>query len=197
MRPGRSRSRCLMGSGCASGARRWVPTQPQRCRARSWLPRTRALMSPPVTKHYASWNCNGRASGAWTPPVPATAATGSEHVLNDGAAPRVAAARVINAVLAHGRSLDVALATHAHGLADNDRALMQALVYGVLREYRYLATWIQPLLKRPPQPLLEALLLLGVYQLRAMRVPAHAAVHATVAAAPKLGLAKARGMVNA
>lgn len=117
--------------------------------------------------------------------------------MSDGAAPRAAAARVITAVLHDGRSLDDALAEQQQGFADNDRALVSALAHGVLRDRRWLAALLQPLLKRPPQPGLEALLTLGLYQLRAMRIPAHAAVHATVAAAPALGLGKARGMVNA
>jgi len=99
--------------------------------------------------------------------------------------------------MAAGRSLDVALAQQQHKLSDKDRALMQALAYGVVREHRLLLALLQPLLKRAPQPLLQALLLVGVYQLRAMRIPAHAAVHATVAAAPTLKLGRARGMINA
>lgn len=100
-------------------------------------------------------------------------------------------------MLQHGHSLDRALAERRARLSGADGALLAALAYGVLREYRCLRTLIEPLLRRPPQPLLEALLLVGVYQLRAMRVPAHAAVHATVAASAALKLGKARGMVNA
>lgn len=124
-------------------------------------------------------------------------ATGRDSVLTDGVAPRAAAARAIAAVFDGGRSLDDALGQYQVTVAERDRALVHALAYGVLRDYRYLATLLQPLLRRKPQPLLQALLLVGVYQLRAMRIPAHAAVHATVSAAPKLGFGKARGMVNA
>lgn len=117
--------------------------------------------------------------------------------MSDGAASRVAAARIVTAVMHKGRSLDAALAEQQARVTDKDSGLVSALAYGVLRDYRFLQTLLKPLLKRSPQPALEALLLVGVYQLRAMRIPAHAAVHATVAAAPKLGLGKARGMVNA
>ena len=114
-----------------------------------------------------------------------------------GASQRACAARVVSAVLDNGRSLDVALADVPASLLGADRALVAALAYGVLREYRRLEAIIAPRLSRPPQPLLKALLLVGIYQLEYMRVPAHAAVHATVAATAELQLAKARGMVNA
>ncbi len=126
-------------------------------------------------------------------------ATGWACVLNDatGAPPRAAAARIVAAVMHSGHSLDDALARHRVDLPGADQALAAAMAYGVLREHRYLSALIAPLLSRAPQPLLHALLLTGVYQLRAMRMPAHAAVHATVAATKALGFAKARGMVNA
>lgn len=125
------------------------------------------------------------------------AVIGRGCVLTDGVASRVAAARTVHAVVSEGRSLDAALARQQRSVVERDQGLVSALAYGVLRDYRYLHTLLQPLLKREPQPLLQALLLVGVYQLRAMRIPPHAAVHATVSAAPKLGFAKARGMVNA
>ncbi len=114
-----------------------------------------------------------------------------------GAPPRAAAARIVAAVVYSGHSPDDALARHRADLPGADQALAAAMAYGVLREHRYLSALIAPLLSRAPQPLLQALLLTGVYQLRAMRMPPHAAVHATVAATKGLGLPKARGMVNA
>ena len=112
-----------------------------------------------------------------------------------GALPRAYAARAISAVLDHGASLDAALARDAP--TDADQGLTRALAYGVLRERRRLEAQLAPRLRKQPQPLLKALLLVGLYQLDAMRIPPHAAVHATVAAAPELGFNKARGMVNA
>lgn len=125
------------------------------------------------------------------------AGNGRGCVLTDGAKPRAAAARTVAAVLHNGRSLDDALGQYQTVVSDKDNALVSALAYGVLRDYRYLHTLLKPLLKRTPQPVLHALLLVGVYQLRSMRIPAHAAVHATVSATPGIGFAKARGMVNA
>lgn len=104
---------------------------------------------------------------------------------------------MVAAVLDDGRSLDQALDVQRDEVAQQDGALVSVMAYGVLRDYRYLRALLEPLLKRAPQPMLEALLLVGVYQLRAMRVPAHAAVHATVAATAPLRLGRARAMVNA
>lgn len=115
----------------------------------------------------------------------------------EGAASRAAAARAVAAVIDDRRSLDAALAEVPDTLTAADRGLVSALAYGVLRDYRRLEARLAPRLARQPQPLLRALLLVGLYQLDAMRIPAHAAVHATVAATAALGLSKARGMVNA
>jgi 16S rRNA (cytosine967-C5)-methyltransferase len=95
------------------------------------------------------------------------------------------------------RSLDAALSELPPQMSGADRALTSALAYGVLRDYRRLEALLAPRLSRKPQPLLRALLLVGLLQLEAMRIPAHAAVHATVAATAMLKLGKARGMVNA
>ncbi|ERJ17708.1 Ribosomal RNA small subunit methyltransferase B protein [Salinisphaera shabanensis E1L3A] len=95
------------------------------------------------------------------------------------------------------RSLDAALAELPADMSGADRALVSALAYGVLRDYRRLEALLAPKLSRKPQPLLRALLLVGLLQLEAMRIPPHAAVHATVSAAAMLKLGRARGMVNA
>lgn len=111
----------------------------------------------------------------------------------DGGAPRAAAARAVAAV-AHGNSLDAVLASEQSSLSSAaDRALAAALAYGVLRNRRLLESLADRLWRRPPKPLPAALILVGLQQLRAMRIPAHAAIHATVAAAePRM-----RGLINA
>ncbi|WP_353179499.1 16S rRNA (cytosine(967)-C(5))-methyltransferase RsmB [Salinisphaera sp. T5B8] len=115
----------------------------------------------------------------------------------EGAPTRAWAARCVSAVMDDHRSLDAALADVPADMSGVDRALVSALAYGVLRDYRRLDGLLAPRLSRKPQPLLRALLLVGLLQLDAMRIPAHAAVHATVAATAILKLGKARGMVNA
>ncbi|AWN14738.1 Ribosomal RNA small subunit methyltransferase B [Salinisphaera sp. LB1] len=114
-----------------------------------------------------------------------------------GTAARVHAARAVAAVIDQGRSLDAAIAAWPPTLAGADRSLARLLAYGTLRDHRRLGALLAPRLKKKPQPLLDALLRVGLYQLEATRVPPHAAVHATVAATGKLKLAKARGLVNA
>lgn len=111
--------------------------------------------------------------------------------------PRVAAARAVAAVIDAGRSLDDALAEWPAELNGADLALARLLAYGTLRDHRRLGALLAPRLKKTPQPLLDALLRVGLYQLEATRVPAHAAVHATVAATKALKLGGARGLVNA
>lgn len=113
-----------------------------------------------------------------------------------GAPARAAAARAIAAVWA-GRSLDAALAEIRPQLSAADQGLAAAIAYGVIRENRLLAALAQPLFRRRPKKIIHALILAGLFQLRSMRVPAHAALHATVGAAPLLGQSRARGLVNA
>lgn len=76
---------------------------------------------------------------------------------------------------------------------------IKALVYGVVREHRLLSSLVDRLLDKPltPDPLLHALLLCGLHQLRAMDVAAHAALNETVNAATELKRPHARGLVNA
>ena len=105
-----------------------------------------------------------------------------------GAGPRAAAAAVVEAVRGQGRSLDEALALpQVQALADGrDRALVQELSYGTLRLLPRLEALAAALMHKPVKPGegdLEALILVGLYQLIATRIPPHAAVAATVAAA--------------
>lgn len=118
-----------------------------------------------------------------------------------GAVPRVVAARVLDAVLHRGRSLKAELSTALPALPDaRDRALAEAICFAALRGLpRYdaaLAAW----LAKPPgrrDADLRALLIVGFAQLDPMRLPAHAAVAATVEAARGLGRHHQAGLVNA
>lgn len=115
-----------------------------------------------------------------------------------GAAARAAAARAVDQVLQHGRTLDQALAA-AKGLPERERAQAQALAYGALRWHCRHRALLGRLLARPLRPrdrLLEALLSVGLYQLLESGQPDYAAVSATVAASRLLGLGRASGLVN-
>jgi 16S rRNA (cytosine967-C5)-methyltransferase len=123
-------------------------------------------------------------------------------VTTPAAQARVVAARTIRAVR-HGRSLDAALddgfATLAAGLA-SERAVIQEMCYGTLRWFHALEPLLRGLLRKPFERKdddLEALLLVGLYQLLHMRIAPHAAVNETVAAVALLGKDWARGLVNA
>lgn len=116
------------------------------------------------------------------------------------AVPRALAARVIARVLA-GRYLDSALdELRREQPGAPERGLIQELCYGTLRWYHQLAGSARLFLARPFKAKdadLHALLLLGLYQLRHLRVPPYAAVDATVAAADVLGKPWAKSVINA
>jgi len=120
-------------------------------------------------------------------------------VSNPSAAVRAEAARAIARVFA-GRTLDDALAAcEVAALTSQNRSLLRALAYGVVREHTLLATLASRLLDKPleKQAEVQALLLCGLHQLRSMRMPPHAAVAETVNAVALLEAPWARGMVNA
>ncbi len=81
-----------------------------------------------------------------------------------------------------------------------DRGLFTELVFGVLRHQGSLDHYLRQLLQQPLEQLeLPVLLLLrlGLYQLRYLdRIPAHAAIHATVELAKQLK-PRASGLINA
>ncbi len=111
---------------------------------------------------------------------------------------RAAAALAIAGVFA-GRSLDDALASAGQGVAAIEQPLLRAMAYGVLRDYTLL-DWLATAMMEKPlrnEPELRALLACGLYQLRSMRVPPHAAVAETVAATSALGRPWAKGLTNA
>ena len=113
--------------------------------------------------------------------------------------PRLIAARVLRDVL-KGRSLSDLLPERLNGLDDpRDRALAQELCYGVMRGYPRLQALDGLLLKKPLKAKdqdLQALILIGLYQLSEMRVAAHAAIHETAGAAGRLGKRWGVGLIN-
>jgi len=113
---------------------------------------------------------------------------------------RATAARVVDAVVSSGRSLDVALASHEADVADQDKALLRMLCYGTLRHHWRLQSWLDQLLQRSLRQrdsVVRSLLAVGLYQLTDTRIPDHAAVSETVEAARMLRQSKYAGLVNA
>ncbi|CAG0910358.1 unnamed protein product, partial [Cyprideis torosa] len=111
---------------------------------------------------------------------------------------RAAAAKVVSDVVDRGRSLDVALAEHVSPTMP-DRAFAQQLSYGTLRWYGWLKSELDPLIYKPlPRSMrqVEALLLVGLYQIEFARLPEHAAVSSTVEAVDALGAGPQRALMN-
>ncbi len=113
---------------------------------------------------------------------------------------RATAARIIADVM-HGHSLGDSLPKGLASLREvRDRAFVQALCFGVCRYFSRLEALIKVYLSKPLKSAdadIQALLLVGLYQLIDMRVAAHAAVGETVQATQVLGKPWARGLVNA
>ncbi len=113
---------------------------------------------------------------------------------------RATAARVLAPVLLGESTLDEGLRRAADKAEPRERALLRELCFGVCRHFQELDALLAPLLSKPLKARdadVRALLLLGAYQLRCMRVPDHAAVGETVSACVALQKPWARGLVNA
>lgn len=83
---------------------------------------------------------------------------------------------------------------------DRDGPLLQEIVYGCCRWYKYLEEVHNQFLDKPLHPndkLVESLLKIGAYQILFMRTPAHAAIHETVQATIELGIKHFKPLVNA
>lgn len=113
---------------------------------------------------------------------------------------RASAAKVLYQVVDKGQSLTSALPLAQQALPAKDRALLQEICYGVLRWLPRLEFISRQLMSKPltgKQRPVHFLILIGLYQLKYMRVPAHAAVAETVNAIKVLKSDKLRGLVNA
>ena len=109
------------------------------------------------------------------------------------------AAQTLTSVIHNGQSLTSALDHHVAGLANpKDKALVQAIVYGVIRHYYELNDQLKQLVSKPLKSKdgdIECLILAGIYQLQYMRIKPHATVAETVAASKHKPWAKS--LVNA
>ncbi len=110
---------------------------------------------------------------------------------------RLVAAKVLSRVLQDGQSLTAALDKAFLDIeSGKDRAFIQALCYGVCRQFHRLDFILSQLLDKPLKDTdVKALALVGLYQLKFMRVKPHAAVSETVLAARKKPWAKS--LINA
>lgn len=114
--------------------------------------------------------------------------------------PRLAAAKALAAVLSGKASLNSSLPTQLDKVEDRDRGFTQDLAFGTARWQPRLSALAEKLLQKPFKAAdadVEALLLVGLYQLLYTRVPAHAAIGETVGCAEKLKKPWAKGLLNA
>jgi 16S rRNA (cytosine967-C5)-methyltransferase len=100
-----------------------------------------------------------------------------------------------------GRSLTAVLeavwSRHA-SLSNTDRAAIQDLSYGACRWLGTLREVLRLVLNKPPSDAeIETLLVVALYQLQWTRAPAHAVVDGAVRTCAGLGMASAKGLVNA
>ena len=114
--------------------------------------------------------------------------------------PRLAAAKALTAVLNGKASLNSSLPLQLDKVEARDRGLTQDLAFGTARWYPRLSALANKLLQKPFKAAdadVEALLLVGLYQLLYTRIPAHAAIGETVGCADKLKKPWAKGLLNA
>lgn len=112
---------------------------------------------------------------------------------------RAAAAQVITQILAAKGSLSSLLPVVSAKIADNDRALLQELCFGTCRYYPQLQAYTECLLDKPLRTKdgdVQALLLLGLYQLLHTRIPDHAAIGETVEVTRHIKKPWATNLVN-
>lgn len=120
-----------------------------------------------------------------------------------GVPSRRAAARAVALVLGEGATLESALAravAEAPELPPRERSQAQALAFGAVRWHHRHRALLTRLLHKPlpdQDRRLEALLSVGLFQLREDSQPDYAAVDATVGACSVLGVPGLAGVVNA
>ncbi|ROL82349.1 16S rRNA (cytosine(967)-C(5))-methyltransferase [Pseudomonas protegens] len=114
--------------------------------------------------------------------------------------PRLAAAKALTAVLNGKASLNSSLPIQLDKVEVRDRGFTQDLAFGTARWQPRLSALAAKLLQKPFKATdadVEALLLVGLYQLLYTRVPAHAAIGETVGCADKLKKPWAKALLNA
>ena len=114
--------------------------------------------------------------------------------------PRLAAAKALTAVLNGKASLNSSLPLQLDKVEARDRGLTQDLAFGTARWQPRLSALAYKLLQKPFKAAdadVEALLLVGLYQLLYTRIPAHAAIGETVGCADKLKKPWAKALLNA
>src|SRR5690606_31036316 len=193
--PQQSFRRNREGACRAIGRRRRRAGHASRCRqgrpARGLWHRRFAAHPPAV----AGWQAAGLQRSVQQPPRAVRRRPGIQRMN-----PRLAAAQALTAVLQGRASLGGSLPPLLERVEVRDRGLVQELAFGTARWQPRLALLAEKLLQKPFKAAdkdVEALLLVGLYQLLYTRVPAHAAIGETVGCAERLKKPWAKGLLNA
>jgi len=112
---------------------------------------------------------------------------------------RALAAKCCFAVIDKGRSLADELPELQSKVEGKDKGLLQELCYGVLRYLPELENNSRQFINKPltgKQRVVHFLILVGLYQIKYMRIPDHAAVSETVSATKPLKNQHLKAMVN-
>lgn len=112
---------------------------------------------------------------------------------------RALAAQIILQVLDEGKSLSTLIPEAQSSVKPQDFPLLQEMCFGVCRVLPRLEIIIKHLVDKPLKGktrIVHCLLLVGLYQLLYMRIPAHAAVDEVVNATKALKVDSLRGLVN-
>lgn len=112
---------------------------------------------------------------------------------------RALAAQCTFAVVDRGKSLNEELPKQLLKVSSKDKGLLQELCYGVLRFLPELEHDVRQLMDKPltgKQRLFHFLILVGIYQFKYTRIPDHATVGETVAAAQSLKNKGLKGLIN-
>ena len=112
---------------------------------------------------------------------------------------RALAAKCCYSVVDKGRSLGDELPKQQEKAALKDKGLLQEICYGVLRFLPELENDVRGLMQKPltgKQRVFHFLLLVGVYQIKYMRIPDHAAVSETVAGTSTLKNRHMKALIN-
>jgi len=112
---------------------------------------------------------------------------------------RALAAQCTFSVVDHGKSLGEELPKQLLKVSSKDKGLLQELCYGVLRYLPELEHDVRQLMDKPltgKQRIFHFLILVGIYQFKYTRIPDHATVGETVAAAQTLKNKHLKGLIN-
>ncbi len=114
---------------------------------------------------------------------------------------RQLACRWLTLVVSDGRSVNDLLARHdlCQQLSSSEQAFAKQILFGSLRYFHQLKAILDQLVEKPLKQKdqdVQVVLIMGIYQLRYLSVPDHAAISETVELTKTIGKSWASGLVN-